>query len=190
MDMSLIIAQAQAYALKEIEEFGSPKIEHLVLSNEKGQELAEKLWADKDIVMLWTILMDLKIGQCIKENKLSEHVQKSAQAAQVFLNQYDIDKDTLNKIMSCIESHHGVAQYSCKEAEICANADCYRFLHPRGLLAAFILRGKRDQDVENILTQIEYKLDEKYNALSLDIWKQELEWYYKEFKALIKQARR
>ena len=52
MDMSSIIEQAQAYAVKEIEEFGSPKIEHLILSNTKGQEIAEKLGANKDIVML------------------------------------------------------------------------------------------------------------------------------------------
>lgn len=83
--------------------------------------------------------MDLKIGQCLKEGKLSEHVQRSSQSAQEFLKPFKIDKDMLDKIVSCIESHHGVDQYFCKEAEICANADCYRFLHPRGILAAFIL---------------------------------------------------
>jgi hypothetical protein len=29
--------------------------------------LAEKLGADKDIVMVGTILMDLKIGECVSE---------------------------------------------------------------------------------------------------------------------------
>ncbi len=52
MDFSSVIAQATEYALKEIALYGSPKIEHFFLSNEKGQELAERLDADKDIVML------------------------------------------------------------------------------------------------------------------------------------------
>ncbi len=75
--------------------------------------------------------MDLKIGQCIKEGKVAEHVQRSSEAAQEFLQPFDIDKDTFDKVISCVESHHGVNNYFCKEAEICANADCYRFLHPR-----------------------------------------------------------
>lgn len=189
MEFSSIIQQAKKYALKEIALYGSPKIEHFFLSNEKWQELAEKLWAEKNIILLWTILMDLKIGQCIKEGKLSEHVQRSSEAAQEFLKQFDIDKDTLEKIISCIESHHWVNQYFCKEAEICANADCYRFIHPRGIFAAVVLFGWRDGNVDNVLLQVEAKIDEKYNVLSLDICKHELEPYYQEFKKLITQSK-
>jgi len=189
MELSGIINKAKKYAMNEIKIYGALKIEWLELSSYKWQILAEKLWANKEIVMLWTILMDLKLGECFKEGKINEHVQRSSQSAQEFLKQYDIDKDILNKIISCIESHHGVNKYFCKEAEICANADCYRFLHPRGFLAAFVSWAETEQNLKNILDQIEDKLDEKYKILSLEICKEELKWYYQQFKKLIKEAR-
>ncbi len=45
-------------------------------------------------------------------------------------------------------------------------------------------------DFVEVLKQVEYKMDEKWNILSLDICKQELEPYYKQFKDLIDIARR
>ncbi len=87
--MKEIIEKAKEYALKEIELNGTPILEHFELSNKKGQELAEKLNADKDIVMLGTILMDLKLGECLKEGKLDEHIDRSSEASKEFLNQFD-----------------------------------------------------------------------------------------------------
>jgi hypothetical protein len=96
----------------------------------------------------------------------------------------------LKKIIACIEQHHGTADYFFLEAEICANADCYRFLHPRGILSAFILFGRRDESTDNILTQVEKKMDEKFSILSLPICQEELTPYYNQFKKLIAEARK
>jgi hypothetical protein len=189
MDISLVIEQAHAYALKEISLYGTPTKERFFLSNDKWQGVAQQLWADENIVMLWTILMDLKIGECLKEGKLDEHITRSSQAAQEFLQQFDLDHDVLQKIIACIESHHGVEKYPCLEAEICANVDCYRFLHPRGFISAVALFGNEDGDLDNVLNLLESKIDEKYNALSLNICKQELEPYYQEFKKLITKSK-
>ncbi len=188
--MQVIINKAKALAIEEINKFSVPKMEHFVLANEKGQKLAEILKVDKDIVLLGTILMDLKIGQCIKENRLPEHVKESSLAAQEFLKQFDLDQEVLKKIISCIESHHGVDNYYCLEAEICANADCYRFLSPEGFFHGLLIFGNRYPNFNDALDQLDKKVEEKYKVLSLDICKQELEEYYHQFKILVDKAKR
>ncbi len=186
--MKNIILEAKELAVKEIEKYGVPKMGHFILANDKGQELAEKLGADKDIVLLGTILMDLKIGECMKEGKLSEHVRESSSAAQEFLKQFSLEEEIFNKIISCIESHHGVEKYSCLEAEVCANSDCYRFLSSEGFFHGLLIFGNRYPDLKEALGYLEKKVDEKYNILSLDICKQELEENYQVFKRLIKDV--
>ncbi len=184
-----IIKKAREYAVSEIYKYGTPAIGHLDFSEKKGLELAEKLKADKKIVQLGTILMDLKLGQAKKENRLSEHTKMSAEDSKKFLTQFGINIKLINKIVNCIEAHHGNIPFDSIEAEICANADCYRFIHPRGFFVYLTLLGKRHKNVDECLEQAEKKMDEKHNILSLDICKKELEGYYKTLKGYIKDAR-
>ncbi|MBW2991466.1 hypothetical protein KY348_07240 [Candidatus Woesearchaeota archaeon] len=186
--MKEVIEKAMEWALKEIKTNDTPSIVHFHLGNSKGQELAEKLNADKDIIMLGTILMDVKLGECFKEGKLEEHIDRSAQATKKFLEKFDINEEKKKKIINCVEAHHG-GKFICKEAEICANADCYRFLHPLGIFAYFELIGKRFNDISKSLELAEKKLEEKHKILTLDICKKELEPYYRTFKELFEKAR-
>lgn len=187
--MKEIIEKAKKWALEEIKLYGTPKIEHFELSNQKGQELAKKLNADADLVMLGTILMDVKLGECFKEGKLEEHTPRSAKATVGFLKQFDLDEEIKKKIINCVEAHHHTKDYICLEAEICANADCYRFLHPRGIFGALVLWGERDQNLNNVLKQVEKKFEEKQKILSLDICKKELAQDIEKIKELLRKAK-
>jgi len=140
--------------------------------------------------MLGTILMDLKIGQCMREGRLSEHVRESSLVSREFLKQFNLDSETFDKVISCIESHHGVEKYSCLEAEICANADCYRFLSPTGFLNGLMIFSGRGLSFNDCLLQLENKMEEKHKILSLDVSIQELENYYVNFKKLIIDAKK
>ncbi len=184
-----IIQEARKYAISEIEKFGTPILPHFKISENRAIELAEKLNANKKIIQVGICLMDLKLGQALKENKLSEHVTMSVESSKEFLDKFDIDDSEKDKIINCIEAHHKTVPFRYIEAEICANADCYRFIHPRGFFAYLALLGKRYSSFEDCLNQAEKKLDEKYEILSLDICKDELEGFYKTFKKLIKEAR-
>jgi len=186
--MEEIIKKAKELALSEIEKYGTPILPHFYLSFNKGQEFAEKLHADKQIVEIGTYLMDIKLGQCYNENRLSDHIKAGVEKTKQFLSQFDIDQDIKNKIINCVEMHHG-GKYTCKEAEICANADCYRFIHPRGVFAFMHLLGVRNEDPMGEFKYVEQKMEEKWDILSLDICKKELEPYYKQFKKLISDAR-
>jgi len=186
-----IIEDARNYALQEMEKFGSPALEHFELTCVKGQEIAAKLNVDKDIVLLGTILMDLKLGECLKNGKLPEHVAESSKAAKVFLEKYSLNDDDKLKILNCVEAHHKTVPFSCTESEICANADCYRFLHPRGFIAYAKLLAASDRgDLDYIINQLEYKIDEKYSILSLDLCKTELNDFYPLFKKILAEAKK
>jgi len=186
--MKEIIEKAKKWALEEKKGHeGTGERSQLAVS--KGQELAERLKADKDIVMLGTLLMDIKLVECIREGKVKEHIDRSTKATKEFLDKFDIDKTKKDKIINCVEAHHGTKEFICKEAEICANADCYKFLHPRGVLASIKTWSKRYDDFSKILDMVEMKLEEKHNILTLDICKKELEPYYQTFKKLFRKAK-
>ena len=144
---------------------------------------------DSNIVLVGHSLMDIKLGKAIKDNRLSEHVKMSSNRAKEFLNEFNLDKNIQDIIINCVEAHHGAIPFLCKEAEICTNADCYRFLHPRSFFIYLNALLSEDNNINNCLKQIEYKIDEKYNILTLDTCKKELEPYYKEFKKMIKVAK-
>ncbi len=184
-----IIQELRKLAISEIEKFGLPNLTHFEISEKKAIALAEKLNADKTIVQVGVYLMDLKLGQAFKEDKVSQHVEMSAEAAREFLSKFEIDEISKQKILNCVEAHHGTTPFNCIEAEICANADCYRFIHPKGFFVFLTILGKRSPNFSDCLTSAEKKMDEKYSILSLDICKQELEKYYRTLKKFIDDAR-
>ena len=105
----------------------------------------------------------------------------SSEFSSKFLKNYDITKNEFDKIINCIEAHHGKKAFDCIEAEIVANADCYRFIHPLGAFSYLgILFNRSDDTIQNI-KQLEFKQKEKYNMLSLEKAKEELYSYYDYF---------
>lgn len=188
--MQELIAAARRMAILEIEKYGSPPLPNFEIANKQGQLLAEQFHLDKDIVMLGTLLMDLKLGECLKEGKLGEHTKRSRDAAATFLSQHDISEEKKEKILHCVEAHHATLPFTCKEAEICANADCYKFLVIDGWLKFFYTLGARDEfSYEQALNYAETKADEKWHALSLDFCKKELEPQYTRIKEFCKHAK-
>lgn len=186
--MKEIIQKAEEYALAEIEKYGLPPKFTLDAANAKGEELAKKLKADVFVVMLGTRLMDLKLGEASKLGKPKSHVEMSSKAAKEFLDKFDLPSATINKVINCIEGHHKEIPWNCKEAEIAANADCYKFLLLRNWLTFFHHLGTR-MPFEKALAYAGEKAEEKWNILSLDICKKELEPHYKLIKEIIQKAR-
>lgn len=126
-----LIEESKKYALAEIEKYGAPIPVHFYLAEEKAVDLARKLKADETIVRVGIALMDLKLGQAVKEKHLPEHVLMSVEASKIFLEKFNLADETKDKIINCVAAHHKQVEFTSLEAEICANADCYRFIHPR-----------------------------------------------------------
>jgi len=175
-------------ALEEIKKYHSPNLTQFEISNHFGQVLAKKYKVDKDIVFLGTCLMDLKIGQAIKENRLQDHIRMSAEAAQKFLTREKVEQKIINTIIHCVEAHHGTIKYQSKEAEVVANADCYRFLTFRGVIAFITMVGKREINLDEIIDFVDQKAEEKWHIVSLPGVKKELGPNYKAIKKFVKGA--
>ena len=189
--MKAIIEKAREWALEEINKYndGPPSLFNLNTSLEKGEWLAEKLDANKDIVLIGCYLMDIKLAECKDQGKAAEHIAESGKATEEFLKEFEIDQEIKNKILSCVLEHHGISKFSCIESEICANADCYRFINPVNVFEFVASLAKEGLNLSDNLNFVVKKLEEKHNILSLDICKEELEPCYKMFKELLSKAR-
>jgi len=181
-----LIKEAEEFAFKEAADFQTPAPLHLVVANEAGQKLAKALGANEDIVLLGTLLMDCKLGYARSIGKPLEHEELSRQAAEAIISKYtNIRPDEAANIYQCILQHHGGVQFFSRESEVTCNADCYRFLSIKGLVSG--IKGFRDMPMSELMELFNQKLEEKWNALSLDICKQELEPQYRAIKEFLAQ---
>lgn len=174
-----------AVAREEIATYGLPTLRHYELSLAKGMELAKKLNADVNLVQAGVALMDIKLGQAAKEGHQPEHVKYCVEYAEKLLKELGVDDPYYSNLINCVAAHHGAIPFTSLEAEIVANADCYRFIHPRGVMSFHATVVKRGNEHDAALKAVEAKLDEKYGILSLDVAKEELLGYYKMFKDIL-----
>lgn len=156
----------------------------LSFSLAKGQELAQIYHASCDIVFIGMCLMDLKLQEAKALGKIKDHVAMAISFAEEFLKDYDLTEIEYEMILDCIRTHHGSFSFSSIEAEVVANADCYIFIHPEGVFRYFSLLSRRGISLDEQVTQLKYKLEEKYQVLSLDKVKDELTQYYQIFLKL------
>lgn len=184
-----LLEDAKQFAYSEIEKFGLPIKAHFDISLEKGLEIGDVMKANAQLVSLGLCFMDIKLGEAFSQNRLEDHIAMGVDACNTFLQNYEISNEEKDIIINSIESHHGGIPFNSLEAEIVANADCYRFIHPKGVITYIGVLTKRNLSLEEIIKQAEYKLDEKKKILSLDYCKKELIGFYNSFKELFAAAK-
>ncbi|MCA9386025.1 hypothetical protein KC717_05245 [Candidatus Dojkabacteria bacterium] len=181
-----VIEAANELAYSEALDTDLPLVKHIDISTATGLRLAEELGANVDVVEAGTYFMDCMIGQAYKQKKLDKHVEMSRDAAADLMDKIKFDdKDAYTAILKCVEEHHGGVDFHSLESEICCNADCYRFISIEGFISA--VRYLRDMDFEDLVKLLRNKVDEKWNALTLDICKEELEPQYKLINQMFEQ---
>ncbi len=158
-----------------------PLAGHLDIALKKGKMLTDKYNANWDIVRFGILLMDIKLGEAYESHCLPEHVKMGSMFAKEFLKRTDFNDEEIKKIINCIEAHHGKVPFTCIEAEICANTDCYRFIHPFGVFTYAQFLANNSNDLLKNIKELKFKLDEKKNILSLDSVNEELNVYYDSF---------
>jgi len=180
-----LIQKAKEFACGEIKKYELPIMSAFDLSNQKGQELADKLNANKDIVLLGTILMDCMLGYAKKEGKIQDHVRICYDATEKFLQQFsELEDQEKENILYCVQEHHGTEKFYSIESEICCNSDCYRFLSIKGIIGT--IREIPNLTIEEIVDLCLKKVEEKHNLLSLDVAKQELDPQYSIIQKFLK----
>lgn len=168
-----MITQKLISTIRDFAKIDGPMETHQLVANEAGQKIAENLRANKDIVLLGTLLMDCVIGIAIKENRMSDHVAMCHQIAKELLdNDPDINLEEKENVLSCVLEHHGVPKFSTLESEIVCNADCYRFASIKGTFL-FFRYFRQMPDIE-LISLINVKYLEKKSAITLNLVKEEL----------------
>jgi len=187
--MKGIIQKAEEFALSEIKKYGLPSKINYETSNKKGLELSKMFKVNSEIVQIGTRLMDIKLGEALNQGKTKEHIKIGSEATRKFLSKFKVADEIKEKIVNCVEGHHGTKKWICKEAEICANADCYRFLLVRNWLIFLNSLKSEGTTFEDSLKFAEEKAEEKWKIISLEICKKELEPHYRLIKEIIAKAK-
>lgn len=170
--MKNFISQARKLAYDEVEKTTMPLKLHIDLATEVGVKLAKELGANGQIVEAGTLLMDCLIGQALKENRLVDHVQMSLDKTNELLAQSSLTAEQKENIHHCVLEHHGVEKFYSIESEICANADCYRFISIKGFMYA--TRYLRKMPFNDLVELLSKKVDEKWSVLTINACKKEL----------------
>jgi hypothetical protein len=170
--MEEFLQKAKKLAYNETEKYGTPAVPIINLSTDIGKKIAKKIGANVGIVEAGTLLMDCALGQALKENRRKEHVKMSLEKANLLMDNSTLSENEKENICNCILEHHGTDKFYSLESEICCNADCYRFILAKGF--AFQIRYGRDMSFSDMVDLLKEKVNEKWNALSLDICKKEL----------------
>lgn len=170
--MENFLIEARKLANYEIERTGIPSRMQADFTTGIGKNLAVKLGANVDIVEIGTLLMDCMVGKAVNENRQKEHVLMALEKVEELLSRSSLSEKEKENIRHCVSEHHGVGKFYSLESEICCNADCYKFASIKGF--AIALRCTRDMPYKDLINLLNQKVDEKWNALSLDISKKEL----------------
>ncbi len=187
-DLKKLIQVSRDFAIAQVEEFSVPSSWHLNLSFQKGQFLAERLGADKNIVAVGTYLMDCMLGIAIQQGRIQDHVSMSKDKAQEILAEFSLTKEETTNILACVSEHHGTDNFYSLESEICCNADCYRFASVAGFIGG--IYHSRKMPLNDLLVLYAKKADEKWQALSIDSCRKELKSEYDAIKNLINNYQR
>lgn len=191
MSIEELIIKTDKFNRQEIQKY-NPDMEFLHdICLKAGIRLAKEYGANENIVKIALSMMDSKLPEALHLGKPKEHILMSSNATKEllknleFLSEYD-----KKNIVKCVEEHHGVEKYFSIESEVCANADCYTFVHPKGVLFYSSMLGRRFHDFNKELDQLEFKLNEKHSTISLPLVKDELESYYEFFQKAIVEAKK
>lgn len=178
-----LIKRVENFIYSQSDKYHAPSRAHINIANEKGQWLAKKLNANKNIVYLGTLLMDCMLGIAYTQGKLPQHIKMSAaKAEEILAMNSKITKDEKENVLRCVKEHHGVKKFFSIESEIVNNADCYQFASVKGMLGGII--NTMGMSLNELVRLYDAKANEKWNSLTLDICKKELEPQYKTIKKL------
>ena len=172
MDIKDLVVKADNFNREEIKKY-NPDMKYLYeISLNAGIRLAKKYKADENIVKIAIAMMDSKLPEATHIGAPKQHISMSSDATKEMLKGIEcLSEHEKENIIKCVEQHHGVDKFFSIESEVVANADCYKFVSPKGVLYYSSMLGRRFHDFKKELEQLEFKLNEKHNTISLPLVK-------------------
>ena len=191
MNIEELINKANNFNKEQIRKY-NPDMEFLhEIAWNAGIRLAREYGANENIVKIALAMMDSKLPEASSLGVAKEHILMASNVTKEMLEDVScFNEKEKENIIKCVEEHQGVKKFYSIESEIVANADCYKFVSPKGILYYSSMLGRRFHDFRKELEQLEFKLNEKHNTISLDLVKEELESYYQLFQKSIDEAKK
>lgn len=191
MTIEELVIETDNYNKEEMRKY-NPDMEFLQkIPEDAGIKLAREYGANENIVRIGIAMMDSKLPEASHLGIAKEHIKMSSEATKEMIKDVDcLSEYDKENIIKCVEEHHGAEKFFSIESEVVANADCYRFIVPKGFLYYASMQGRKFHDFDRELKQLEFKLNEKHNTISLPAVKEELEPYYQLFQKAIDEAKK
>jgi len=186
MQSESIMQRIRDIGLEEVRKDNLPPLIYTQLAIEKGIELSRKFKADPQVIEAALWLGDSRLGPCIRENRIPDHVKESMDFAKVALKEAGASKEFIEKAVQAMSEHHST-KHKTIEGEIVANADGYKFLQPVGLFYLLCETSKKKSYVDALKYALG-KLEEKWNTLTILECKKEMEQNYKTLKFVLESA--
>lgn len=144
------------------------------LGETKLRELAAR-YPDHNHFALWVgaYLADLFITEAISTGDITRHVPMALDYTEQVIANEHISKADADIIREIIRTHHGGEQKHL-ESKLFKNADCFKFLLPRGVFHIFGTMSERSKATDPVAKFAEamqytmFKVDEKYSLVDLD----------------------
>jgi|SRR3989344_7007210 len=183
--MEEFLIEVRKFVYSKIEATGVPSKPQVEFATKIGKRLAKNLGANIDIVEVGTLLMDSMLGEAYKQSRGEEHAKMALKETDNLLVQSSLSEEEKENIRQCVLEHHGVSKFYSLESEICCNADCYKFTSIKGFLIS--LRYTKERPFRELVNLLTEKLNEKWNALSLNVCKNELTPQHKIIVGLLEE---
>ena len=139
------------------------------LMEDKLKKIVSKYTHDEDALWIGSYLADLFITEAKDDGNIKLHVPMALKYAHELIVKYDISKKRSDIIIEIINTHHGGKQ-KCIEAKLFKNADCFKFLEPKGVfyLISVVSKGKTEESLKEAIEYARLKVGEKFRLVDLN----------------------
>ena len=149
-----------------------------VILNTLGEDKLKALVArypDHNSHALWigAYLADMFITEAIATGDITKHVPMALDYAKKLIEEERIARPDAEIILELIATHHGGKQ-KFLESKLFKNADCFKFLLPRGVFHIFGAMHGRSDEIDpskkfgEAMQYAMFKVEEKFRLVDLD----------------------
>ncbi|MDQ6985178.1 MAG: hypothetical protein Q9M91_01365 [Candidatus Dojkabacteria bacterium] len=137
----------------------------------KLKKLAKKYKHDSEALWIGSYVADLFIVEARRDtgNHMNHLPIASEYAKNELFPNYNFTDHQQEIILEIIEKHHSSEEKKYIETKLFTNADCFKFLEPKGAFHLFgAVYGREGGDFKKAIDMVMFKAQEKYDLVDLD----------------------
>jgi hypothetical protein len=138
------------------------------ITDKKLSEIARGYPHNHDALWVGAYLADLFITEAKATGDITKHVAMALAYAQKVITEEKIPDNEAEILLELIATHHGGEQKHI-ESKLYKNADCFKFLDPKGVFHIFSATYDGTQKgFEEAIQYTMFKVDEKFSLVDLN----------------------